>query len=84
MTGGGESWRMPTPDPMTRLVRMRILLVEDDADTAAYVVDGLKADGHTADHAPDGRDGLILATGRGLTTLSSSIACSPGSTGSSS
>lgn len=44
---------------------MHILLIEDDAETAAYVVNGLKASGHRADHVPDGRDGLILATSAG-------------------
>jgi two-component system, OmpR family, response regulator len=52
--------RAPTVWP--GLVGMRILLIEDDADTAAYVVDGLKAGGHMADHVPDGRDGLIFAS----------------------
>jgi two-component system OmpR family response regulator len=41
---------------------MRVLVIEDDAETAAYVVEGLKQDGHTADHVSDGRDGLNLAT----------------------
>jgi two-component system OmpR family response regulator len=41
---------------------MRVLVVEDDAETAAYVVTGLTTGGHTADHVTDGRDGLILAT----------------------
>jgi two-component system OmpR family response regulator len=41
---------------------MRILLIEDDAETAAYVLEGLKTSGHTVDHASDGRDGLLLAT----------------------
>jgi two-component system OmpR family response regulator len=54
---------IPASDRMTRLLGMRILLIEDDADTATYVVDGLKAGGHVADVAPDGREGLILATG---------------------
>jgi len=41
---------------------MRILVIEDDAETAAYVVAGLKAGGHAADVAPDGREGLVRAT----------------------
>jgi len=41
---------------------MRILLVEDDADTARYITKGLKESGHSVDHAGDGRDGLFLAT----------------------
>lgn len=40
----------------------RILVVEDDPDTAAYVVKGLREDGHTVEHMADGRDALYLAT----------------------
>ena len=40
---------------------MRILLVEDDARTAAYIIKGLKESGHVVDHAADGRDGRHLA-----------------------
>jgi len=40
---------------------MKILLVEDDAETAAYILAGLRAAGHGLDHAADGRDGLSLA-----------------------
>jgi len=42
---------------------MRILLVEDDKRTAAYVVRGEKEHGHVVDHAATGRDGFFLATG---------------------
>jgi two-component system OmpR family response regulator len=42
---------------------MKILVIEDDPETAAYVANGLKEHGHTVDHAPDGRDGLFLAAG---------------------
>jgi two-component system OmpR family response regulator len=41
---------------------MRVLVIEDDTETAAYVVNGLQSSGHAADHSADGRDGLILAT----------------------
>ena len=41
----------------------RILLVEDDEDTAEYILKGLREAGLTAEHAADGRDGLYLATG---------------------
>jgi two-component system, OmpR family, response regulator len=37
---------------------MRILLLEDDANTAAYISKGLEEEGHTVDHIPDGRDAL--------------------------
>lgn len=42
---------------------MKILLIEDDPETAVYVANGLKENGHTVDHAPNGRDGLFLAAG---------------------
>ena len=41
---------------------MRVLVIEDDAQTAAYMVKGLSEAGHTVDHAPSGRDGLFLGT----------------------
>ncbi len=40
---------------------MRILLVEDDVETAAYIANGLRQAGHALDHVADGRDGLSLA-----------------------
>jgi len=42
---------------------MKVLVVEDDAETAAYVVRGLREHGHAADHAADGQDGLMMAVG---------------------
>jgi two-component system, OmpR family, response regulator len=41
---------------------MRILIIEDDDETAAYLVKGLKETGYAVDRAPDGREGLFLAT----------------------
>lgn len=41
---------------------MRILLIEDDATHAKFVVDGLREAGHNIDHAKDGMEGLFLAT----------------------
>ncbi len=41
---------------------MKILLIEDDSATAAYIEGGLKEHGHVVDRATDGRDGLFLAT----------------------
>lgn len=43
---------------------MKILLVEDDAETASYVAAGLREYGHVVDHAATGPDGLQLATGQ--------------------
>ena len=40
---------------------MRILVVEDDAKIASFVVKGLKEQGYAVDHAPDGDTGLTLA-----------------------
>jgi len=41
---------------------MRILLIEDDRQTATYVAKGLTEDGHVVDVLDDGRDGLVHAT----------------------
>ena len=41
---------------------MRILLIEDDKQAAAYLVKGLGEAGFNVEHASDGRDGLFLAT----------------------
>jgi two-component system, OmpR family, response regulator len=40
---------------------MRILLVEDDAKIASFIIKGLKAAGYAVDHAADGDKGLRLA-----------------------
>lgn len=48
---------------------MKVLVIEDDAETAGYVVRGLTEHGHVADHAPDGRDGLFMAGGGGYDVL---------------
>ena len=42
---------------------MKILLVEDDAETAHYVLQGLQEAGHNVAVAPNGRDGLFRAAG---------------------
>jgi len=41
---------------------MRILLVEDDHQTASYVAKGLTEEGHVVDTLSDGREGLLHAT----------------------
>ncbi len=41
---------------------MRILLIEDDPKTAAFVAKGLREAGHQVDAAVEGRDGLYRAT----------------------
>ncbi|MGH7044284.1 MAG: response regulator, partial [Acetobacteraceae bacterium] len=42
---------------------MHVLLIEDDAETAEYVSQGLADDGHAVAVAGDGREGLFRATG---------------------
>ena len=41
---------------------MKILLIEDDSHTSAYVAGGLREQGHEADVAATGQEGLALAT----------------------
>ncbi|WP_429809917.1 winged helix-turn-helix domain-containing protein [Ensifer sp. B1-9] len=41
---------------------MRVLVIEDDAETASYISNGLSEEGHQVDVAADGRDGLLQAT----------------------
>ncbi len=40
---------------------MKVLVIEDDAETAAYIVNGLSEHGHVVDYASTGREGLFLA-----------------------
>ncbi len=40
---------------------MRILVVEDDAEAAAFLSRGLRGAGHSVDHAIDGAQGLTMA-----------------------
>ncbi|MBM3570759.1 MAG: response regulator, partial [Alphaproteobacteria bacterium] len=41
---------------------MRILVIEDDDTTAAYIQKGLSEQGYGVQRATDGRDGLFQAT----------------------
>ena len=41
---------------------MKLLVIEDDRETAAYLIKGLNESGYTVDHSADGREGLFLAT----------------------
>lgn len=41
---------------------MKILLIEDDCETANYVKRGLTEEGHSVDHSEYGADGLVLAS----------------------
>ncbi|MDU9002281.1 response regulator transcription factor [Sedimentitalea todarodis] len=42
---------------------MKILAVEDDATTGAFITRGLREEGHSVDLVADGREALIQATG---------------------
>jgi len=48
---------------------MKLLVIEDDREAAAFLVKGLKESGHTVDHADDGRQGLFLATSERFDTM---------------
>jgi two-component system, OmpR family, response regulator len=48
---------------------LKVLLIEDDDDTAAYVANGLTEQGHTVDRAQNGRDGMFLAGDGGYEVL---------------
>jgi two-component system OmpR family response regulator len=41
----------------------KILIIEDDLQTAAYLNRGLTQEGHSVEHATDGQDGLFRASG---------------------
>ncbi len=41
---------------------MKILLIEDDNESAKYLLKGLREQGHVVDHCVSGRDGLFMAT----------------------
>ncbi len=43
---------------------MRILVVEDDRETASFVAKGLREEGHVVDVVDNGRDGLVQAVGQ--------------------
>lgn len=40
---------------------MRLLIIEDDREAAAYLVKAFREAGHAVDHAGDGLDGYALA-----------------------
>lgn len=48
---------------------MKLLVVEDDATTGAYIARGLREEGHVVDLVTDGQAGLIAATGGGHDVL---------------
>ena len=49
--------------------KMRLLIVEDDRESADYLVKAFREVGHIADHASDGEEGLALAESGGYDVL---------------
>ncbi len=43
----------------------KILVIEDDSDTRAFIAKGLGEQGHVVDQSRDGRDGLFMASDAG-------------------
>ncbi len=48
---------------------MRILVVEDDTETSAYISQGFDEEGHVVESLADGRDGLTQAMGEAYDVL---------------
>ena len=48
---------------------MRILLIQDDKEAAAYLSKALREAGHVPDHAADGDSGAVMAAGGGYDVL---------------
>jgi two-component system, OmpR family, response regulator len=48
---------------------VKVLVIEDDEETIAYIARGLREHGHVVDLAATGRDGLFLATDGGHDVL---------------
>ncbi len=48
---------------------MKVLLIEDDRETAAYIKGGLEEHGHVVDAVGDGREGLMLGIDQGYNIL---------------
>lgn len=48
---------------------MRILIIEDDIEAASYLMKGLKEAGHVCDHAADGDEGYLMASGSNFDVL---------------
>jgi two-component system OmpR family response regulator len=48
---------------------MRLLIVEDDAEAAAYLTKAFREAGHVADHAADGLEGYSMAESGGYDVL---------------
>jgi two-component system, OmpR family, response regulator len=65
MTNAASYTLRASPDgaPHSTAASMRVLVIEDDAEVARYLLKGLKESGYIADHAATGTDGLVMAMG---------------------
>jgi two-component system OmpR family response regulator len=52
-----------------RAESLKVLVIEDDEETATRILRGLRKLGHAADHISDGRDGFAMASGGGHDAL---------------
>jgi two-component system OmpR family response regulator len=61
--GGSTVIQLPTSREVKggALPTMRVLVIEDDKDAAAYMAKGMSESGHTVEVAHTGKDGLLLA-----------------------
>ena len=48
---------------------MKLLIVEDDRETAAYLLKGLRESGYSVDPAANGREGLFMASSGGYDAI---------------
>lgn len=48
---------------------MKVLVIEDDQNVAAYLVKGLRESDYVVDHAADGKQGLLLASSESYDVL---------------
>jgi two-component system OmpR family response regulator len=48
---------------------MHVLVIEDDSDTADYLLKGLTESGYVVDRAADGREGLVMALSQSYDAL---------------
>jgi two-component system OmpR family response regulator len=48
---------------------MRVLVIEDDKEAAAYLIKALKEAGHAVDHAAEGEAGALMAEGGGYDVM---------------
>jgi two-component system OmpR family response regulator len=61
--------QVPSDRSACRTAEMKLLVVEDDRETASYLHKGLSESGYVVDRAGDGREGLFLASSGGYDAI---------------